>query len=424
MRRSHLRALPCSRVLWAGLLLLALTSPVRADLSDLSFCEPDGVQASGAAFRICMPGPALWNGDLVIWAHAYVPFNEPLAITENDLCFAGPDCLPDLVNALGFGFATTSFSENGLAVVPGIADVVDLVGLFEAAHGPARRVYLVGASQGGLVTALAVERYPGLFDGGLASCARVGDFSERIRSAGDARVILDYFFPGLLPGSVDGIPEWVFPEWDTLWSQVIRPELFDPANAAKISQIMGVMDAPFPVSLREVAERGFHDILRYLIFATDDTSGKLGGQPYENINTLYVGSLDDDALNAGVQRVAAFEGVRERIEAHYQTSGELQVPLVTLFNSSDLEQENLYRQKVLASGSGSLHQGVRGQRSGHCRFTLMETMVSFATLVSMASGEPLTGIEKIFPTRAGQRRFHRLVDGRRTPRDGRSGGER
>ncbi len=37
----------------------------------------EGVQPSGALWLICIPR-VLWNGDLVIYGHGYVSFNQPL----------------------------------------------------------------------------------------------------------------------------------------------------------------------------------------------------------------------------------------------------------------------------------------------------------------------------------------------------------
>ncbi|HEY4721551.1 MAG TPA: hypothetical protein VII92_06865, partial [Anaerolineae bacterium] len=79
-----------------------------AATSTSSVCDPDGVQPGGAIYRICMPSGS-WNGDLVIYAHGYVPYNvEPLAIPENQLRLPNGTSLPELVNSLGFAFAATS----------------------------------------------------------------------------------------------------------------------------------------------------------------------------------------------------------------------------------------------------------------------------------------------------------------------------
>src|SRR5262245_15016026 len=43
----------------------------------------DGVQGSGALYRICVPSQ--WNGDLVVYAHGYVAPQLPLSIPDGQL---------------------------------------------------------------------------------------------------------------------------------------------------------------------------------------------------------------------------------------------------------------------------------------------------------------------------------------------------
>ena len=81
---------------------------------------------------------------------------------------------------MGYAFAVTSYSKTGLAVVQGVADVVDLVDIFKKTRANPRNVYLVGVSQGGLVCTLAVEQNPGIFSGGLSLCGPIGDFRRQI----------------------------------------------------------------------------------------------------------------------------------------------------------------------------------------------------------------------------------------------------
>ena len=76
----------------------------------------DDVLPAGALSRICVPAQG-WNGSLIVYAHGYVAFNEPLGFYNLEL----PDgtYLPDLVQSLGFAFATTSYRRNGLAILEG-----------------------------------------------------------------------------------------------------------------------------------------------------------------------------------------------------------------------------------------------------------------------------------------------------------------
>src|SRR5437868_3205502 len=100
--------------------LLAFPAFVSA-VCPTSTCMPDGTQVSGAKYRICMPDASCWNHKLVVYAHGYVDPNAPVDIPEDQLAFGGIS-IPTLVNQLGFGFATSSYSTNGLAVLPGIQD--------------------------------------------------------------------------------------------------------------------------------------------------------------------------------------------------------------------------------------------------------------------------------------------------------------
>ena len=88
--------------------LFCLPAPAEAA------CEPDGTQTSGSIYRICMPPAGQYNGMLVIWAHGFQDAGTPVQIPEDQLCLDGI-CIPDIVNGLGFGFATNSYSKTGLA---------------------------------------------------------------------------------------------------------------------------------------------------------------------------------------------------------------------------------------------------------------------------------------------------------------------
>jgi pimeloyl-ACP methyl ester carboxylesterase len=204
----------------------------------------DGVQASGARYRICMPDPGqFWNGELVLYAHGYVSYGAPITIPEDQLVVGGVS-IPDIITALGYGFATTSYSTNGLAIREGIADLVDLVDVFKTQETTPTRVYLAGASEGGIVTALAVESYPDVFDGGLAACGPVGGMAEQVRYFGDFRVVFDYFFPGLMPGDPVSIPQWLIDGWIPYYTEHISPVINSPSSAYSLTQVLDVTGAP------------------------------------------------------------------------------------------------------------------------------------------------------------------------------------
>jgi poly(3-hydroxybutyrate) depolymerase len=140
-----------------------------------SLCGMDAIQDSGSLYRICLPPAEDYNGSLVMWAHGFQDAGTPVHIPEDQLQL-GEISLPALANQLGFGFATNSYSKTGLAVRQGMADILDLVRIYTTQQGAPEHVYLVGASEGGLITALLVEQYPDVFTAGVAACGPVGDF--------------------------------------------------------------------------------------------------------------------------------------------------------------------------------------------------------------------------------------------------------
>lgn len=355
-------------------------------------CDPDGVQASGAVYRICMPSIIPWNGDLFVYAHGYVSPTEPVGIPEDQMILPGGLSITDIVNVLGYGFATTSYSTNGLAVVEGMADLVDLVGIFTAEKGAPNRVYLVGVSEGGLITALTVEQHADLFDGGLAMCGPYGDFRRQLDYIVDHRVVFDYFFPGTLPDSPVDIPAWLIADWDTYYGTTVQPEIEDPANASLIDQLLNVSQAATDPADPATRQETIHTLLWYNVFATNDARSKLGGQPFDNLDRVYTGSDDDALLNIGVQRFGADQPALDEIEAHYQTTGILAVPLVTLHTTGDplvpYWQATRYRSKTMSADNIARHEHLAVERYGHCTFTFFEMLSAFFQLVDMVENPP------------------------------------
>jgi pimeloyl-ACP methyl ester carboxylesterase len=378
------------------LVLLAVVSvrPVTAtsDPTARLGCDPDGVQESGAVYRICMPFIPPWNGDLVVFAHGYVSPTEPVGIPENQMTLPGGITLADIANSLGYAFATTSYSTNGLAVLEGVADLVDLVDIFTTQKGAPDKVYLIGGSEGGLITTLAVEQHPDVFDGGLAMCGPYGDFGYQINYFGDFRVIFDYFFPGLIPGSPVDIPDWLMEGWDTYYETTIKPEIEDPANASLVDQLLSVTNASYDTEDPSTKEATIQALLWYNVFSTDDGIDKLGGQPFDNQARVYTGSDDDAQLNQGVQRFSADQAALDEIAAHYQTTGHLSVPLVTLHTTGDplvpYWHAIRYYGKTIAADNIALHDHFEADRYGHCNFTPTEVLYAFYRLVDMVNNPP------------------------------------
>jgi pimeloyl-ACP methyl ester carboxylesterase len=382
-----------------------------------------GAQVSGALYAICLPQPPLtpaWNGDLVIFAHGYVA-PEPYGSLEDvlkQLILPDGSTMPQLITGIGYAFAMTTYSKNGLAVREGLADVVDLADVFTQRTGlTPKHVYLLGVSEGGLITTLAAEKYPQTFSGGLALCGPIGDFRSQLNYWGDFRVLFDYFYPGALPPSPIAIPPEVMFQWNTVYTPTIISRMMNPLNQHVTEQLLKTSRASIdPANPGSTAIETTVGILSYNVFATNEGKVELGGQPFDNKLKWYTGSDNDRKLNGsnGVQRFKAQLPLTALmdISRNYQTSGKLKIPLVTMHTLGDpivpYWHETLYNAKALFGGSILKHLNIPINRYGHCTFTTEEALAGFAILNYMVTGQLPTTPPGLTP--AAQKNYGSLIE--------------
>ena len=355
-----------------------------------------GTQDSGAKYRICLPdNAASWNHQLAVYAHGYMAPDRAVEIPEDQMVLPGTgQRVDDIITGMGYGFAASSYYTNGLAVLPGISDLLDVVSVFTATYGPVDRVLLAGVSEGGLIAALSVERHPEVYDGGMALCGPYGDFQVQINHFGDFRIVFDYFFPGVMPGEPLSIPVSLRENWDTFFADEVLPIVEDPANASAVDQLLQVTDVSPYGYAPPVSTESIERLLWYNAFATNDGVAKLGGQPFDNQDPYrwYTGSDNDTLLNEGGERISGDPVGQAEIEANYQTSGFLSVPLVTMHTTGDpivpYRHATLYREKAEARGRQLLHRNIEVEGHGHCAFSFGNVFEAFGTLISLVDNPP------------------------------------
>jgi pimeloyl-ACP methyl ester carboxylesterase len=349
-------------------------------------------------YRICLPdGPIEWNGDLVVFAHGYIGPTEELAIVDYEI---SPENKPvsEIITGLGYAFATTSFSYNGLVIPQAVEDIRQLRLKFPDLSGKTpNNIYLVGASEGGQVTALALEKYPELFNGGLAICGPVGNFRKQINYFGDFLALFNYFFPDLLAsysGGVTPTPEEIPVDLvdQVKWNSTIAPAVLAAIQAkpSATRQLLQTANAPTDPYDPSSVGTTILGILWYGIFATNDAVEKLGGSPYDNSRHWYSGSRNDWLLNWRIDRFHADAKALYNIENGFQTSGRLSNPLVTAHTTQDpivpYWHETIYNLKTLFGGSLLHHLNIPVVRYGHCAFSQEELLTAFAVMLFMAGG--------------------------------------
>lgn len=345
---------------------------------------------------ICIPD--FWNGQLVVYAHGYVAPQVPLALPLDELTLSDGRTVPEVLLPLGFAFATTSYHKNGYAVEQAVDDIKFLVKHFKTLVPPdsLQKVIVAGASEGGLITTMLIERFPGKYDAGLALCGPVNGAPDQIRYTGDFRVVFDYFFPGVFiypPGSPDArpfgaadVPEDAFLYWESFYVPRITNAILADLTSGGLAttQLFNVTGAAFvPADVNTILTTAVSRLF-YSIVGTNDFISTAGGMPYDNQSSLYAGSSDDAALNAGVERVAGAPRAQAYIRRFYQTNAELEKHLVSMHTTLDgvvpFQHELDYQQRVALAGRSQFLTLIPVDRYGHCTFTAEEILGAFALL--------------------------------------------
>lgn len=364
---------------------------------------------SGALYDIQLPEK--WK-DLIIYNHGYINPQKPIYVPDEEV---DGKTVADVVNELGFAYAASSYRANGLVGPEAVEDVVELVDAFINLHGEPDRIYVVGVSEGALVTTLAVEKHGGIFSGGIAACGPVGDFERQINYLGDFQVLFNHYFPGLIPGDPTGIPQTTIDQWlvdNSPLKQKVTAAVNNNPTAA--STVLEVADVPVDnVSDMNEIRSTIFSLLDYNVLATNDANQRLNGNAYGNAKRMYRGSgsiMDDLKLNHYIKRYTADASALSTIEKEFETSGDLSRPLVVTHTTGDQEvpywHAPIYRKKVFSEGKFLYHTNISvSNRYGHCNFRQSELLASFSIMVLKASMRDLVVPISIFETEQQKQEF-------------------
>ena len=381
----------------------------------------------GSAYRIEVPED--WNGDLVMYAHGY-------AGTGNEVSVSDPQ-LRSFYIENGYAWAASSYRQNGYNVGDGVRDTRDLMVHFPRLTGERapRDTYMTGASMGGHITAVAIERYRGQFAGAMPTCGVLGD-----------NRLFDYFlganatafaltgaplkYPesaeagaGYTPEFVQTVQQQVLPGLDVQpVPDATEPPFFVPAFTTDVgkawvgalTQLSGGTRPGAEGAVRYWNSFGFGALSEVpFLFGvypglTGGTIGYADGNVADNSDTVY--QVDGDPavseaeaqLNEAVLRVeaTATETTNPARTQLPEIAGKPKIPVLSLHNLNDLfvpfSMEQIYAQEVADNGGQFVSRAIRG--TGHCEFTDEELEAGFTDLVAWVdTGVPAAGDDVLDP---------------------------
>jgi pimeloyl-ACP methyl ester carboxylesterase len=338
----------------------------------------DGRFGPGALYRLVRPTD--WNGDLVLYAHGDVSSDDAVVLPPEAATIVG------LLVPQGFAVAFSSFSENGWAVKDGAQRTHQLLGIFTSKFGQPARVYITGASMGGLIAIKLAETYPGAFVGALPACAVSGGTRRQFDYPANVRALFDFFYPGVLPGSATDVPLGT-----DITLGIVAPAVaamtLDSTGAAAIAAID---QTPVPFAAPAELIQSIATALADHALGLPQMLARTHGHPYfDNRGTQYSsGSLSAElvfAINAGIQRFDASSSALAYLEHYYEPSGDLRIPMLMLSDARDPVvpgfNQTAYRDAVATAGDPSLLVERQIPAYGHCTFTPAQLGTAFTDLV-------------------------------------------
>ena len=315
-----------------------------------------GTDSAGAHYWIAVP--QAWSGVLVLHAHGGPELGVPRAERSAD----------DLQRwavmvKVGHAWAGSTYRQGGVAVRAAAEDTERLRGLFTDIVAKPRVTLLHGQSWGASVAAIAAEMYPTSYDAVLLTSGVLGGGTRSYEFRLDLRVVYQALCQNHPTADEPAYPLWQgLPPGNTLTrAELARrvndctglrlaPDKRSPEQQQRLSTLVSVVRIPERSLLGHLNWATWH--FQDIVFARLD-----GANPFGNIGARYVGSPDDDALNAQVQRYRADPAAVARFAADADPTGRLPVPTLNAHAIDDpvafVELESAFADAVAGVGQSS-----------------------------------------------------------------------
>ena len=319
----------------------------------------------GAEFRIDIPDD--WNHGLVVYYHGYDAQDhgtgfDPKKPLEPSLA---------VFTKSGYAVIQSGYSQGGWALEQAVPETEALRRYFIDKYGAPTETYVAGASMGGMLTVMTMEQSPDKYVAGLNLCGAVNDTPTLLTRAFDLRILFDFYFPNQLPNPAK-VPA-TYSLSDKLAKDITALLQAKPQATTVLRHFAGI--------------HNLKDLTWDLLFGTwvlKDIERRAGGNPFDNRNTIYTGTPNDNTLNDGVKRYAADAGALAYLQRYYTPTGHLTKPVLALHTTYDpLVPPSVvagYTLLARTAGSGDFFVAQYVKHDGHCNFTPVEIERAFSEL--------------------------------------------
>ncbi|HLQ93773.1 MAG TPA: hypothetical protein VK148_27440 [Xanthobacteraceae bacterium] len=356
--------------------LAAGSEPVLAQPPDTVTC-PESIAAVATCYTakldtgayLLAAVPKDWNGSLIVFAHG-----GPGPIPPSPTYSMGSLRRYGLEVKLGNAWIASTYRNLGFGVQQSADDTDQARQYFIDRFGKPKRTIIHGASYGGLVGAMLIERYGRNYDGAFFNSGMLAGAVAGYQFRADLRAVYQYYCKNLPRPSEPQYPIWMGLATD---SRMTLDEL-----TARIDECTGVTR---PAATRTELQKknlanilgvgGFHEsvLIRHMQYGTfnfrDIANITHGKSPFSNVNSIYRGSDDDEALNRGVIRFESDPAGIAALKADAEPKAALAIPVMAIHSINDpqvtVNAEAFYRDLAKSTGSADKLVQAYTDENGH-----------------------------------------------------------
>lgn len=324
--------------------------------------------------------PANWNHRLIVHSHGGPRTAAPKA----------EDPLEDLdrfsvMVRYGYAWIGSTYRRGGYGVRMAAEDTDNARKLFWAKFGRPERTLLHGQSWGGNVAAKVSELYAGdarsgwNYDGVLITNGIISGGTRAYQFRASLRAVYEYYCKNHPAADEPAYPLWEGLPLDSKMKKADLAKRIDdctgvdtptdrrtPEQAARLRNILAVTGIREDQLVSHMAWATF--LFRDMVLKRLD-----GHNPFDNSQTVYSGSDDDAALNAGVQRFTADPKGVAMLAYDSDLTGQISRPTVTMHALHDptvnFGVEAMYAATVAAAGRPDLLVQVATDEDKHSKLS-------------------------------------------------------